>query len=215
MNWNRVELKASGKAAFLRNYWPCVLMSFLMMLGITVGGKEAADGVKEGFRVSIRLLAGGSMRVTLLGVLVFSVLEVSGCRFYLENVSHNSKLDMIGFGFTSGTYGTIVAAQLLRKLFIVLWSLLLVVPGIMKAYSYCLVPYILADRTDIGAKEALMLSESMMMGKRMEMFMLDLSFFGWYFLSALTGGILGFFYVNPYVHATKAELYLQLREGIR
>lgn len=215
MYWDRITLKASGKASFLRNYWPCVIMSFLMMLGVTVGGKEAADGAKEGFRLSFQVLAGGSLSLSLLGILVFSVLEVSGCRFYLENVSRNAKLDLVGFGFSSGTYGTIVAAQLLRKIFIALWSLLLVVPGVMKAYSYCLVPYILADRTDVSAKEALVMSETMMMGKRMEMFMLDLSFLGWFILSGMTGGILGFFYVNPYVHATKAELYLQLRENIR
>lgn len=214
--WNRVELKYAGKTVFMRNYWPCVLMAFLMMLGLTVGGKEAVDGVRNSRELAMRItsMLSGSVSASLLGILVFSVLEVSGCRFFMENVSTKAKLDRIGFGFTSGNYGTIVVAQLLRRIFIALWSLLLVVPGIMKAYSYCLVPYILADRTDVTASEALRISEEMMYGKRMEMFMLDLSFIGWHILTGLTGGILGVFYVNPYIQATKAEVYLRLRENL-
>ncbi len=208
--WNRMELKMRGKFAFQRNYWPCVLVSFVVMLGTVLTVKDGADS-SNFLRIGSIALSGGAL--TLLNILVFSVLEVSGARFYMENASANANAGLISFGFRSGTYGTIVAAQLLRKIFIILWSLLLVIPGIMKAYSYCLVPYVLADRTDITASEALEISKNMMEGHRWATFELDLSFIGWFLLSAITGGLVGVFYVNPYVHATRAELYFALREG--
>ena len=91
--------------------------------------------------------------------------------------------------------------------------MLFVVPGIMKAYSYRLVPYILADNTDIAPMDALKLSQEMMNGHRMNAFILDLSFIGWFILTLLTCGLLGIFYVNPYYHATNAELYLAIKNN--
>ncbi|MFR5556791.1 MAG: DUF975 family protein [Coprococcus sp.] len=73
-----------------------------------------------------------------------------------------------------------------RDLFILLWTLLLIVPGIIKSYSYRLVPYILSENPHMDRKRALELSQQMMDGHKMEAFVLELSFFGWFLLSALT-----------------------------
>ena len=99
----------------------------------------------------------------------------------------------------------------LRGLFTALWSLLLVVPGIVKGYAWRLVPYLLAENPNLDYRRALDLSAAMMDGHKMDVFVLDLSFFGWNLLSAATAGILGVLYVNPYVAATNAELYIALR----
>ena len=91
------------------------------------------------------------------------------------------------------------------------WSLLFIMPGIIKSCSYAMVPFILADDPSLGAREAITLSRKMMDGNKWRLFVLDLSFFGWMFLSACTFGILDIFYVNPYMHSTHAELYNVLK----
>lgn len=88
--------------------------------------------------------------------------------------------------------------MVLRDVFIFLWSLLFLIPGVIKHYSYRMVPYILADDPEIGAMDAITLSRQMMDGHKWNTFVLDLSFLGWDLLSALTLGLLGVFYVNPY-----------------
>ena len=104
-----------------------------------------------------------------------------------------------------------VKTMFFRDLFILLWTLLLIVPGIIKSYSYRLVPYILSENPHMDRKRALELSQQMMDGHKMEAFVLELSFFGWFLLSALTCGLVGIFYVNPYLDATFAEFYVAIR----
>lgn len=146
-----------------------------------------------------------------LDIFVFNVIEVGGCRFFIENAFQPARVGELLCGFKSN-YGCIVVTQFLRGLFTVLWTLLLVIPGIIKAYEYCMIPYLLADDPYLTRQDAFAMSKEMMYGNKLETFLLDLSFLGWYILNAITFGIVGLFYVNPYVHATKAELYLTLRE---
>ena len=101
--------------------------------------------------------------------------------------------------------------MVLRDIFTFLWCLLFFIPGVIKHYSYRMVPYILADDPEIGAMDAITLSRRMMDGHKWNTFVLDLSFLGWDLLSALTMGLLGVFYVNPYKYSTGAELYQVLK----
>ncbi|MBO4897173.1 MAG: DUF975 family protein [Clostridia bacterium] len=117
----------------------------------------------------------------------------------------------MGFSFKN-KYSNIVFTVFLRDLFIFLWSLLFIIPGIVKAYSYRLVPYILSDNPGINGEEALKKSSEMMKGNKWKTFKLDLSFIWWFLLSVITLGIVYLFYVNPYFLATDAELYLKLKE---
>lgn len=98
-----------------------------------------------------------------------------------------------------------------RDLFVSLWSLLFVIPGIIKSYEYRMVPYLMADAPDLTRQEAFRISKDLMYGQKMNAFVLDLSFIGWQILSACTCGLLGVFYVNPYNNATNAELFLELK----
>ena len=144
-----------------------------------------------------------------LRLLVFNPLEV-GCRsFFNRNTKAPAEMDEVKTGFHP--YGRNVGAMLLRDLFIFLWSLLFIIPGLIKHYSYRMVPYILAEDPSIGAKDAITLSRQMMDGHKWNTFVLDLSFIGWDLLSALTLGLLGVFYVNPYKYSTGAELYQVLK----
>ena len=95
----------------------------------------------------------------------------------------------------------------LQGLFLVLWTLLFIVPGIVKAYAYRLTPYLLSEHPELTGTQAITLSRQMMKGHKWRAFVLDLSFIGWILLSVLTLGILTIFYVGPYMNATDAELY--------
>ena len=146
----------------------------------------------------------------LLRILLINPLNVGCHAFFLRNADQPAELSEIKTGFHP--YWRSVGALLLRDVFISLWSLLLIVPGIIKAYSYRMVPYILADDPGISGKEAIDISRQMMDGQKWNAFGLDLSFIGWHLLSCVTFGLAGLFFVNPYVQATDAELYLTLLE---
>ena len=83
----------------------------------------------------------------------------------------------------------------------------------MKAYSYAMTPYILADCPNVKAKDALKLSMRIMAGHRWELFVFQLSFIGWYLLSILTLGILNIFFTDPYMYNSLATYYLEVREA--
>ena len=100
----------------------------------------------------------------------------------------------------------------LRDLYIILWSLLFIIPGIIKGYSYMLVPYILAEEPAMDNKEAFRLSREMMDGNKWHAFCLDLSFIGWHILNVFTFGLLGIFYVKPYQATASAEMYIAIRD---
>ena len=109
-------------------------------------------------------------------------------------------------------FGTKFVSTLLVSLFTYLWSLLFVIPGIVKGYSYAMTNYILLDRPELGAADAITESRKMMDGHKMELFLLDLSFFGWYCLVALTFGIASL-YVTPYHMGARAAFYETLKSA--
>ena len=105
-----------------------------------------------------------------------------------------------------------VKTLLIRDFFLYLWGLLFVIPGLIKAYSYRMVPYILAENPDMSSLEAITLSRKMMDGHKWNTFVLDLSFLGWDLLTICTLGLAGLLYVCPYQFATNAELYKSIRD---
>lgn len=104
-----------------------------------------------------------------------------------------------------------VGLHLWRSLWILLWMLLLVVPGIIKAISYSMSFFIMADDPVIGVREALVRSKAITYGYRKDLFVLGISFIGWALLSALSLGV-GFFWLVPYVYVTYANAYAALRD---
>lgn len=96
------------------------------------------------------------------------------------------------------------------SLFISLWSLLLIVPGIIKSFSYAMAYYIWAENKEMGALEAITKSRQMMEGHKMDLFVLSLSFLGWIFLTALTFGIAGI-YTLPYMEVTFVNFYHSIK----
>lgn len=207
--------------AFKKNYVSAVVVALLMGIFGTVSGESSARRVSEnsdiysGNLFNVGMITGllaGIATVVILIVLVAKVfvgnlLKMGGYRFFILNQTAQPGIGTLHDGFRSGHYVNIVLTMFLRDLFTTLWSLLLVVPGIVKHYEYLMVPYIIAENPAMDYKEAFQISKQMMDGEKMEAFIMDLSFLGWYLLSAVTCGLLAIFYVNPYVQASFAEMY--------
>lgn len=121
-----------------------------------------------------------------------------------ENPDFNNLFD----GFKD--YWRIFVTLFLRNLYTGLWALLLIVPGIIKAYSYAMTEYILKDDPEIGANAAIEKSMDMMQGHKMDLFLLHLSFIGWAILACFTLG-LGFLVLYPYFTTTQAHFYEDLK----
>ena len=148
-----------------------------------------------------------------LRYLLFAPFEY-GCRkFFRKNLDEPAKLSNLVYVFDSN-YKNIVKTAFMKDLFIWLWSLLFVIPGIIKTYEYRLVPYIISEDPAMNYKDALAESKKLMKGNKWKAFVLDLSFIGWDILSALTLGLLEIFFVAPYKASTDAALYETLKYGI-
>jgi len=104
-----------------------------------------------------------------------------------------------------------IGLSVLVGLYTFLWSLLLIIPGIIAAYSYSMAPFILIDNPDIGVSEAIRRSKEIMRGHKFDYFALQLSFIGWAILACLTFGI-GFLWLIPYIQLTSIEFYRYIRD---
>ncbi len=216
--WTIKELKALGKQAFKNNYWVSVVAA--LILGIAIAGVTTYLSVNTGqdfseassnSSMTFSIVAGTSSIVTLLlNTFVFRPLEIGGRHFFLNNSDGRANIyDFLdGFRFN---YLNNVLTMFLRDLFVALWTMLFIIPGIVKMYAYSLVPYILTENPEIGAMDAIKLSNEMMKGHKMNAFLLDLSFIGWILLTILTFGLVGVFFANPYMYATDAELYKAIK----
>lgn len=103
-----------------------------------------------------------------------------------------------------------VWGMLAMYILVFLWTLLLIIPGIIKKYSYSMTPYILHEYPELGASEAIHRSRMMMRGHKFDLFWLQLSFIGWFFLCLLTAGI-GFLWLVPYYQTAKAAFYEEVK----
>ncbi len=227
--WSISEIKSRGKEAFKANYWRSVLVSFI--LAIVAGGSAATLKVTQGDDASASAAAAGLTQEELaaIGLIVLSGMLIAivigflikifienplqvGCyKFFKENVQRgDAEVGVILEGF--GGYGHTFCTLFLKDLFLVLWTCLLVVPGIIKSYSYRMVPYIIKDNPELSATEVITKSREMMNGHKWRSFLLDLSFIGWIILGAITCGIVFIFWTAPYIDNTNAALYLELSE---
>lgn len=161
------------------------------------------------------LVVGSAIYITLaviaLAIVYFvlgSIIKVGYARFNLELVDGNEpKLESLFQYFRN--WKTTAAAELLKSIYVFLWSLLFLIPGIIAAYSYAMTSYILADHPEMTASEAIAKSKEMMFGNRFRLFCLQFSFIGWAILCAFTLGI-GNLWLTPYEQAATAAFYREI-----
>ena len=183
-NLNELEEQMSGVAltAFLVTFFTVFLVVFCIILAIAI----------------------------VLDVFVCIPVEVGCDRFFFKNLGENEQVKEVMFAFDHN-YKNIVKVMFFRDLYTVLWTLLFIIPGIVKSYEYQMIPYLLAENPQMTKEQAFAESKRMMTGQKWRAFVLDLSFLGWKILSLFTLGILDIFYVQPYMDSAHAALYDALR----
>ncbi len=147
----------------------------------------------------------------VLGIAFFilgSIVVIGYAKFNLNLVDgENADIGNL-FGYFKH-WKNAVLANLLRTLYIFLWSLLCFIPGIIASYSYAMVPYIMADDPELTPSEACKKSKEMMNGYKFDLFTLTLSFIGWSILCSFTCGI-GYVVLTPYMEAAVADFYREI-----
>lgn len=215
----RSDLKDRAKVILRTSYWYALLVSFILSLfGASGGWSSGFPKTENGsfsnidFRILgfiLGLITIASLFALLLRIFLGYPLEVAGRKFFIENARGKTDLNYLGYSFKENRYLRFVKVMFLKNLFILGWTLLFIIPGIIKTYAYRMVPYILADYPEMDYREALRMSNEMTMGVKLDIWVLDLSFIGWYLLGILACGI-GVIFVVPYHEATNAELYIKL-----
>ena len=115
-------------------------------------------------------------------------------------------------GYNKELFSRVLTTTLLYYVYVLLWSLLLLIPGCIKSYSYAMTPYILKDNPEMKNNAAIEESMRMMDGHKLELFLLDLSFIGWAILSILTCCI-GFLWLVPYMNMARVNFYEDLKKA--
>lgn len=162
--------------------------------------------------IAVLLLAIAISVSLAVNAFLINPLEVGCKRFFTRNLNQKARVSELAYSFDNN-YMNIVKTCFLRDIYVLLWALLLIIPGIIKKYEYRMIPYLLADHPEMSREEAFARSKELMKGQKWNAFVLDLSFLGWEILSALTLMILGIFYVAPYRNMTNAALYEKLEYG--
>lgn len=144
-------------------------------------------------------------------ILVFNPLSVGAYGFFRDNLEKDGmNLGILKYGFSD--YKRVVITLLLRDVYVFLWTLLLIFPGVIKSYSYRMVPFILIDNPELSGNEVITKSRKMMDGQKWNLFVFDLSYIGWFILGGLTLGLLNVFWTNPYRQSANADIYLRLSQ---
>lgn len=220
--WTRDELKFRAKTVLKKSYWMSFVVCLILGAAAGIGGGIGSSGSSGARTEALFYDLDSSIVLLFLGIILFGSLiavgvsifflqplTVGGRKFFIQAAKDDVKLNYIGHAFSSN-YLNIVKTVFFKNLFVFLWSLLFLVPGIIKSYQYYFVEYLMAERPDMDYRRALDLSRQMTDGHKWNIFVLELSFIGWYLLGILACCIGGLF-VNPYYSATQTQLYLTLR----
>ena len=179
----------------LKGKWNIVVPTFLVYF-IIVGVIEYL-GEQAPILNVLTIIVSGPI---VLGISIFSL-----------NIARNkdARIEQLFEGFRN--FGTSILAYVLMVLFIILWTVLLIIPGIIAAISYSMTFFIIAEDETIGAYDALKKSKEMMNGHKWKFFCLGFSFFGWFLLSIFTLGI-GLLWLAPYVNVSYVKFYDDIKE---
>ena len=147
----------------------------------------------------------------IISFIIMPAFSLSLCMVYLK-LTKNEDISVRNVFDGLNKTGRALWLNILISIFTFLWTCLLIIPGIIKSYAYSMAFYVLADNPELTAGEALAKSKQIMNGHKMDLFILELSFIGWFFLVGLTFGIAAI-YVIPYMSATTANFYNSIKEA--
>jgi len=208
----RDRLQGNWKQAILATLLATLLGGLLVGTGFNLNvnlDEEILYQLPAAVKQMLAYLAGFGTVLGLVHFIIGGVIRQGYCLYLLkqhdgENAEVNdlfSQFHRFGDGF---------CLALLQGLYIALWSLLFIIPGIIAGYRYAMAPFVLLENPDMTASEAIEASKQMMQGHKTELFLLDLSFIGWDLLCVFTLGI-GHLWLNPYRNAAYAAFFRSFR----
>lgn len=199
------DYKNAALAALKGNWAQAVLATIVYLAIAGSTGLLGEVSNPQFFPAGVILLMTSS--TLLVSILLLLPLEVGFYNTYkglLRNGDEELAGNMFRIGFNK--YGKNVLGMFLVGLYTILWMFLFIIPGIIKAFSYAMTPFILVDKPELSANQAIDLSKAMMKGHKFDLFWLELSFIGWILLSILTLGV-GLFWLIPYIYTSIAGFY--------
>ncbi len=176
----RSEIKNQAKSVLSAKWGKCVLPAFLYMI----------------------IVSAANTMIPVASLLLIPL--ASGIYMTYSRLMNGEDAD-VGTMFTSAfqdNFGRKLGGMLLYSLYLVLWSMLFIIPGIIKSFSYAMTPYILAKYPNVPAQEAITLSRRIMNGNKWKFFVVGLSFIGWVLLGVITLGITLILHTEPYMYLT-------------
>ena len=211
------DLRSQARRSLSGKWGVAVGVSFVASLlssGVGVPANSSGSGANGGYldsivdiRVMSVILTVGVV-MSLLWMIIGGAITLGYSSFYTRLV----KGEPVQFGNLFGFFHQLwrgFCMQFVMGLFVALWSLLFIIPGIVASYSYAMTPYLMAEFQDLGVMDALRESKQLMKGNRFRLFCLQFSFFGWALLSVLSLGI-GFLWLEPYMQAAAAAFYMDV-----
>jgi uncharacterized membrane protein len=205
MSYDEMKLKAKEH---LSGNWPVVIITVLIFLALTqlFTNQDRVVTLSNGES----MVSPSSAFFNLLSFILTGPLTYGLMVFFRRLREQIADIKDLFVGFKR--FGDTFLLNLLTTLFIALWSLLLIVPGIIAAIRYTMAYLIMTENPDMTALESIAASKMMMEGHKTEFFSFAISFLGWFILGLFTLG-LGFLYVIPYYNASKVEFYENLKRG--
>ena len=234
MGYDHYRIKSNARI-FYKNNKGEAIMSVLVQLGTSAAMSSVVTGIR--FLLSIFVLplamlpfakvyekseaAGAALLTSIMMIITFALiilmmaalipLSMGYMNWYRRSIYEKvSLVDILEF-FRSDRLWSCIGTGLLRGLYVMLWSLLFYIPGIIKTYSYSQTFFIKAENPNISPSRAIELSKIIMDGHKGQLFYLHLSFLGWFILSLFTCNILGILYVIPYYNAALAFAYEEIK----
>lgn len=211
---NNQEYKNEALAALRGNWAPAVACAVVLMLlmCLIMGPSYCANMTSLGMMALPAGLVKAFTWISLpMNIFLFYPLLLG------YTITHNTLLAEGDTSLTGNMFGSMVTGyfrnvwgMFLIYFFVFLWSLLLIIPGIIKGFAYAMTPYILKDYPELSANQAINLSVKMMKGHKFDLFWLNLSFIGWYFLGFLTLCV-GYVWLMPYVQTANAAFYQDVK----
>lgn len=227
--WTRELLKTNAKQCLSCTWKTTILvvLAYMILSGTQVFNVTYnADSMHNISNTGWTVLGGLSLVGILLAIFFVAPLKVGYYRYFMEARLGDAPFSTLFGAFRKGDYGKITLSLFMTDLKIFLFGLLLVIPGIIKAYEYVLVPYLLAENPQMDHHRAQELSRRIMYGEKLNLVILELSFFGWILLGSILIAIVGTFVwfllpvltfvysilLSCYMEATRAEFYAAMRE---
>lgn len=193
----------------LRGNWANALVATIIFIALALffSSNDAINSYYQ--RIVINPFIGYSLSfISMFVLLPLAAGYSNSMRVLLE--TGDNRLTNNSFSLAFGNWLHVVWGMILSTIYIFLWTLLLIIPGIIKSYSYALTPYILVEHPEMSANEAIEESMRLMDGHKFDLFYLQLSFIGWAILSILSLG-LGVFWLIPYQMTAQAAFYRDIK----